>query len=149
MGIIDIEGSDISTIEIMAHVLPNSTMDPTFNDFSIRRGSAFVNEYARTDSVTGLRNDGGPSNPNHLLECFPTLFPYGMSGFETNRPTSVSYENHAKWSLLYGDKRFCKDTISLSDVRCMSKKGCLSVISSPDEASTIELIDKPNFNTKA
>ena len=70
----------------------------------------FVNEYARRDTVTGLRNDGGPSDPNHLMGCFPTLFPYGKGGFETERPVEVPYEIHAKWAMLYADKRFRKDT---------------------------------------
>ena len=82
MGVVDVEGNDISATEIMAHTLANSTMEINSEDYSIRRGSAFVNEYARTDPVSGLRNDGGPSNPNHLLGCFPTLFPYGKGGFE-------------------------------------------------------------------
>ena len=109
MGVVDIDGSDISTTEIMAHALANSTREFSSDDYSIRRGSAFVNEYARTDPVTGLRTDGGPSNPNHLMGCFPTLFPYGMGGFETERPINVPYETHAKWSMSYADKRFRKD----------------------------------------
>jgi len=109
MGVVDIDGSDLSSTEIMAHALANSAMGLMSDDYSIRRGSAFVNEYARTDAATGLRNDGGPSNPNHLLGSFPTLFPYGMGGFETTRPINVPYETHAKWSMLYADKRFRKD----------------------------------------
>ena len=109
MGVVDVDGCDISSTEIMAHALANSTMEPISGNYSIRRGSAFVNEYARTDPLTGLRNDGGPSNPNHLLGSFPTLFPYGKGGFETNRPINVPYETHAKWSMLYADKRFRKD----------------------------------------
>ena len=103
------EGCDISSTEIMAHALVNSTTETISGDYSIKRGSAFVNEYARTDPVTGLRNDGGPSNPNHLLGSFPTLFPYGKGGFETSRPINVPYETHAKWSMLYADRRFRKD----------------------------------------
>ncbi len=110
MGVVDVEGCDISSTEIMAHALAN-TVEPLANsdDYTVKRGSAFVNEYARTDSVTGLRNDGGPSNPNHLLGSFPTLFPYGKGGFEINRPINVPYETHAKWTMLYADKRFRKD----------------------------------------
>lgn len=103
------EGNDISATEIMAHALANSVMETNLEDYSIRRGSAFVNEYARTDPVSGLRNDGGPSNPNHLLGCFPVLFPYGKGGFETERPINVPYEIHTQWSMLYADKRFRKD----------------------------------------
>lgn len=109
MGVIDVDGNDISSTEIMVHVLTNSTTEQNTGDYAIRRGSAFVNEYARIDAVTGLRNDGGSGNPNHLLESFPTLFPYGMGGFETNRPITVAYETHAKWAMLYADRRFRKD----------------------------------------
>ena len=103
------EGNDISATEIMAHALANSVVETTPEDYSIRRGSAFVNEYARTDPISGLRNDGGPSNPNHLLGCFPALFPYGKGGFETDQPIDVPYEVHAQWSMLYADKHFRKD----------------------------------------
>ena len=109
MGVVDVEGRDITSTELMAHALANTTMETISGDYAIRRGSAFVNEYARTDPTTGLRNDGGPSNPNHLLGSFPTLFPYGEGGFETDRPINVPYETHAKWSMLYADKRFGKD----------------------------------------
>lgn len=80
------------------------------DEFIIRRGSAFVNEYARKDPMTGERNDGGPSNPNHLLGSFPTLFPYGRGGFETKRTINVPYEVHARWALRYHDRRFRKDS---------------------------------------
>jgi hypothetical protein len=108
-GVVDVEGYDISSTEIMAHALVNVTKEQETEDYIIRRGSAFVTEYGRKDTVTGLRNDGGPSNPNHLMGCFPTLFPYGKGGFETERPIDVPYETHAKWSMLYADKRFRKD----------------------------------------
>jgi hypothetical protein len=75
----------------------------------IRRGSAFVNEYARVDSLTGQRNDGGPGDPNHLLGTFPTLFPFGMGGFEVDRRINVPYETHVRWALRYEDRRFRKD----------------------------------------
>jgi hypothetical protein len=114
MGVVDVEGCNISSTEIMAHALANGAREHSQDDYSKKRGSAFVNEYARTDSVTGLRNDGGPSNPSHLLGSFPTLFPYGKGGFETERPINVPYETHAKWSMLYADRRFCKDYSSLS-----------------------------------
>src|SRR6266508_2460155 len=82
MGVVNVDGNDISSTEIMAHMLTNSTIEQNTGDYSIRRGSAFLNEYARTDAVTGLRNDCRPSNPNHLLGSFPILFPYGMGGLK-------------------------------------------------------------------
>ena len=65
MGVIDIEGNDISSTEIMSHALGKVTKEQEMEDYIIRRGSAFVNEYSQRDTVTGLRNDGGPSDPNH------------------------------------------------------------------------------------
>ena len=54
----------------------------------------------------GLRSDGGPSNPNHLLRSFPILFPYGAGGFEVWRKETVPYEVHSCWALQYHDKHF-------------------------------------------
>ena len=68
-----------------------------------------MNEYARVDPVTGQRNDGGPGDANHLLGSFPTLFPYGLGGFEIERPVTVPYESHVRWALRYEDRRFRKD----------------------------------------
>lgn len=78
---VDVEGLDISTDELMAHALANAAAGEIANfgateEFKVRRGNAFVNEYTRTDE-NGQRFDGGPSNPSHLLGCFPCLFPYG------------------------------------------------------------------------
>lgn len=83
LGVVDVDGGEILASELMAHALSNSGLQDSPDDYTIKRGSAFVNEYARKDS-SGQRNDGGPSNPNHLLGCFPTLFPYGKGGFEVN-----------------------------------------------------------------
>lgn len=112
LGVVDVEGAEITDSSLMSHALSNSSTDrgpPSDENFVIRRGSAFVNEYARKDPITGERNDGGPSNPNHLLGVFPTLFPYGRGGFETKREIDVPYETHARWALRYHDRRFRKD----------------------------------------
>lgn len=113
MGVVDIDGSDILDSQLMAHALNNSASKSSLAkeqaDFTIRRGSAFVNEYPRRDPETGERCDGGPSDPNHLLGSFPTLFPYGLGGFETKRTQDVPYEKHARWAMRYHDKRFRKD----------------------------------------
>ncbi len=76
--------------------------------WAIKWSSDFVNEYPqRTEN--GVLSDGSPENPNHLLGSFLCLFPYGMGGYKVNRPTPVSYEAHARWSLHYNDKCFRKD----------------------------------------
>ncbi|KAK2464457.1 hypothetical protein APHAL10511_003605 [Amanita phalloides] len=93
----------------MAHALSNTATEDNENNpsFFIRQGSAFINEYARQDPITKQQSDSGPSNANHLLGSFPTLFPYGVGGFEVGWPLDVPYEVHARWVLHYGDKCFC------------------------------------------
>ena len=71
--------------------------------YAYRRGSQYVNEYART-WPDGTPFEGDAEHPNHLLGSFPTLFPYGKGGFETTRPVKVTYERHIKWALAYHDK---------------------------------------------
>jgi hypothetical protein len=109
LGVVDIDGVDVSDTELMAHALANCSQLIREEDYMIRRGSAFVNEYARVDPLTGQRNDGGPGNANHLLGTFPTLFPFGQGGFEIERQINVPYEAHVRWALQYEDRRFRKD----------------------------------------
>jgi hypothetical protein len=77
LGVVDIDGVGVTDTELMAHALANCSQLIREEDYVIRRGSAFVNEYARVDPLTGQMNDGGPGDANHLLGTFPTLFPYG------------------------------------------------------------------------
>ena len=104
---VDVAGNDVPDEDLFAHALLNTTGHYS-EDYTIRRSSAFVNEYPREDRTTGQRSDGGPSDPNHLLGCFPELFPYGVGGFEVDRVVPVPYEKHARWALQYADRRFRK-----------------------------------------
>jgi hypothetical protein len=96
----------------MGHALMNSTATSdgrtTQRDiterYAYKRGGRYVNEYARARE-DGSPYEGDPENPNHLLGSFPTLFPYGEGGLETNRPVKVGYEKHIRWALSYHDKR--------------------------------------------
>ncbi|TFK69980.1 hypothetical protein BDN72DRAFT_870513 [Pluteus cervinus] len=108
-GVVDVSGTSIPENDLMAHALANTANEQSIKEFAIRRGSAFVNEYARLDPNTQLRTDGGPSNTNHLLGAFPVLFPYGQGGFEVERTVNVPYEQHARWALQYCDRRFRQD----------------------------------------
>lgn len=110
MGVVDIKGGNISSSELLTHALSNSCTKANISeDYTIRHRSVFINEYAHMDPKMGLRNNGGPSNPNHLLGCFPTLFPYGTGGIETQRPVDIPYEVHVRWTMEYMDQRFRKD----------------------------------------
>ena len=108
-GMIDISGSGVTDSDLVSHAFANASEEDQTPSFLIRRSSAFINEYARKDEVTGLRSDGGPSNPNHLLGSFPVLFPYGAGGFEVWRKETVPYEAHSCWALQYHDKCFRYD----------------------------------------
>lgn len=77
-------------------------------NYIVQHGGSFVNEYART-TASGDRYAGSAEDPNHLLGAFPCLFPYGLGGFEVQRPRRISYEAQAKWSMRYADRRFRKD----------------------------------------
>ncbi|KAF8124057.1 hypothetical protein EV363DRAFT_1119959, partial [Boletus edulis] len=52
---------------------------------------------------------GDEDDPNHLLGCFPCLFPYGLGGFEVERRRKLSYAEHVRWALRYADRRFRLD----------------------------------------
>ncbi|KAF7310088.1 ATP-dependent DNA helicase [Mycena indigotica] len=113
-GISDRAQSDTSTEcppmrQIFAHAVENMFPAETAQDYGIRKGSAFVNEYGRRDE-NHERFDGGPSNPNHLLGAFPILFPYGLGGFEVDRPVKISYEEQVKWALQHTSGRFRRHT---------------------------------------
>ncbi|KAG2158960.1 uncharacterized protein EDB93DRAFT_1237748 [Suillus bovinus] len=81
---------------------------PTSEGYTIKYDSNFVNKYPRRNTL-GEHTTGEPNNPNHLLEAFPCLFPYGMRGFKVKHPHPITYKNHAKWAMRYVDKRFRKD----------------------------------------
>ena len=108
----DVEDLQIPETELMGHALINSinsmNQQERHSDITERyvykRGGRCVNEYARTRG-DGTQYVGDLENPNHLLGSFPTLFPYGMGGFETSRRVKVSYERHIRWALSYHDRR--------------------------------------------
>ena len=90
----------------MANALLNSAhSDDTTEHYSYCRGSKYINEYPRTRPGTNKRYEGPMEDPNHLLGCYLTLFPYGKGAFEIKRPVNVCYEKHIKWALTYHDKR--------------------------------------------
>lgn len=105
----DVNGSRVSETDMMAHALANASDHERLKAFAVKRGTQFVNEYARRDDLTEEFINGGTSNPNHLYGAFPKLFPYGEGGFEVARPRKVAYETHVRWALEYQDRRFRKD----------------------------------------
>lgn len=123
-GVVDFEGQSISdetlTREAMNSLLKTPATDGD-EQYTVRRGDAFVNEYARK-TVDGELCDGGPTNPNHLLGAFPMLFPYGRGGFETSRPRPLAYVKHIRWALQYADGRFRKNSAFVCNVFSVSQK---------------------------
>ncbi|KAG2107118.1 hypothetical protein BD769DRAFT_1675703 [Suillus cothurnatus] len=90
-GVIDAEGSELSNQDILANTLANTSRTHDKN-YAVQHGGKFINEYARVNT-----------------RAFPCLFPYGLGGFEVQRPRTISYEAQARWSMRYADRRFRKD----------------------------------------
>lgn len=109
LGVIDVTGASIPDKDILAHALANASNDERTKGFAVKRGSEFVNEYARRDEENGEFTDGGTTNPNHIYGSFPVDFPFAAGGFEVQRTRKVTYEAHARWALQYQDRRFRKD----------------------------------------
>ncbi len=108
LGVVDVAATEITENEILAHALANITCAEKMEGWVIKWSSDFINEYPRR-TENGVLSDGSPENPNHLLGSFLCLFPYGMGGYEVDRPTPISYKAHTHWSLCYNDKHFHKD----------------------------------------
>lgn len=113
-GVVDLEGNRIPHSELISHALLNvntrsmaANVGDNAEKFIVRAGG-YVNEYPRRNEE-GAVSPGTSEDPNHLMGCFPLLFPYGCGGFETPRSRPVSYESHSKWALQYGDKQFRLD----------------------------------------
>ena len=105
LGVIDVGATYVGENEVLAHALANSSVNDLQNGFAIKRGSTFVNEYARTNS-DGKRFDGGVEDPHHLAGAFPVLWPYAKGLPETDRPVAVPYNIHIQAALQYCDRRF-------------------------------------------
>lgn len=105
-AVLDVNGTKVSSDDVADHLLErmesqaiekmqeiNSTENTKQQAiYLIPRGSKPVNEYY---------------NPDLLLGIFPTLFPYGCGALEDrSRPIQISFREHLKYLLSYGDRRF-------------------------------------------
>lgn len=93
MGVSDPECDKISGRTFTAAALRNlhgrSDVQP---DLVIHRGTQAINEY---------------NNPDLLPGMFPTLFPFGIGGFEDkSRPTALSFQQQAQYYLNLADRSF-------------------------------------------
>ncbi|KAF8806047.1 hypothetical protein BYT27DRAFT_7257469 [Phlegmacium glaucopus] len=113
LGVVDVDGVEVTDLELLAHALANCCKGRQEEDYMIRRGSADV---------------------NHLLGSFPTLFPFGQGGFEIECEVNVPYETHVRWALRYEDKRFQQDLHFPFQVFgvCQKRQNVLSSISAED-----------------
>ncbi len=112
-GSIDANGHEVINEDLTAHAVSDSINIPvpeSFGEehFKVKRGSHFISEYGRKQD-DGTRTDGGPANPNHLLEHSLFFFRMVSGGLKTARCIDVPYEVHARWALQFGDRRFRRD----------------------------------------
>ena len=94
LGVIDIAATAVPDNKLLANALLNVSQTNKDEGWVVKCSGDFVNEYPRVDEC-GTRFAGSSENPNHLLGSFPCLFPYGLGRFEVDRPSKVTYENHA------------------------------------------------------
>ncbi|CAF1430011.1 unnamed protein product, partial [Rotaria sp. Silwood1] len=105
-AVLDVNSTKVSSDEVAEHLLErikaqvpekthgkdteqNSKQDTVY---IIPRGNKPANEY---------------SNPNLLLEIFPTLFPYECGRLEDgSRPIQINSREHLRYLLSYADRRF-------------------------------------------
>ena len=97
-GIIDVNGSAVSTEDISSHLLQQmnypATQEQPSGDkiYLIPHSSRPVNEYF---------------NPKLLLGLYPTLFCYGRGAPEDqSRPVHINFREHIRYLLSYNDRRF-------------------------------------------
>jgi len=79
LGVIDVGATDVADQDVLANALANVSRLELGNSYAVQRGSAFVNEYARTD-INGQHSDGVLKILIIFLGAFPTLLPYGKGG---------------------------------------------------------------------
>ncbi|KAG2737789.1 hypothetical protein P692DRAFT_201732591, partial [Suillus brevipes Sb2] len=95
MGVSDPECDKISgrafTASALRNLLPH-THSPTLPDLVLHHTEAAVPEYHNTSLFPGM---------------YPTLFPYGIGGFEdSGRVTPLAFDRQAKYFLNLSDRRF-------------------------------------------
>lgn len=105
---VNIAANDVPDNEVLANALLNVSRSDKTEGWAVKRSGDFVNEYPRLND-DGAHFARSTENPNHLLGSFPCLFPFGVGGFEVERPLKVSYESHTRWALRYEDRQFRKD----------------------------------------
>jgi hypothetical protein len=81
LGVIDAGATYVGDNEVLANAMANTTSTSVQNGYVVKRGSAFVNEYPRINSLNQC-TIGGPEDPNHMMAAFPVLWPYAEGGFE-------------------------------------------------------------------
>ncbi|KIL54765.1 hypothetical protein M378DRAFT_1051766 [Amanita muscaria Koide BX008] len=67
--------------------------------YEVRFGRKFVQDFPN-------RNREGEELSNYSASAFPTLFPYGVGGVESQR--EISFIEHIRYCLLFHDRRFRK-----------------------------------------
>jgi hypothetical protein len=126
-GILDVDGSTISFEKKMHQALhgiylPHSKEQHTLlpqhfpaHLYNTSSAQALLTGRHSDDLVQIPCSEGPPCNeydPHHLMNAFPTLFPYGIGSFaDTRRKRSISWEKHISWMLRQSHHRFATHEI--------------------------------------
>lgn len=99
LGVSDANLNYIQLNELMKYGLTNLLGEGKEGGYAVRHGQNAISDFGR--DLEGQEQDMNP-----LAAAFPTLFPYGQGGFEKSCRQYVSFNEHARWSMQYYDRRF-------------------------------------------
>ncbi|KAG9310724.1 hypothetical protein JVU11DRAFT_9325 [Chiua virens] len=101
LGVADVDLHHVELNELMKYGLQDLIVDGRLGEgaYAVRHS-----QNAATDFGRDIQGNVREVNP--LTVSFPTLFPYGEGGFEADRIPVVSFNEHARWSMQYFDRRF-------------------------------------------
>ncbi|QRV95124.1 Helitron helicase-like domain at N-terminus [Ceratobasidium sp. AG-Ba] len=106
LGVMDNDLSKLTSNELMAWGLRNMQSQDVKNrsewGYAVRYGAP-VNTFGQPPKGKGPAD---PNRRNFWEAAFPILYPYGVGGIESDRPSQVSFLEHVRWSLQYHDRRF-------------------------------------------
>ena len=85
--------------------LVNLWKDGHEGGYAVRHGRQPVSDFPPRESGD---SECPADQPNFFEKAFPCLYPYGRGGLESQRPVSLDFPEHIRWSLQYFDRRFRK-----------------------------------------
>jgi hypothetical protein len=99
LGQQDVDLTNLSASELLTWALANVWTTGGEGPYGVKHGSQAVNTFGYDPER------GRHSGTNYWEQAFPTLFPFGRGGFESEH-TLIGLQEHVRWALRYHDRRF-------------------------------------------